>query len=82
MQTHLVQGGLRPPFLRLFCRPFGPWAVVAAGGLALAGGGDSRGQAPVPADDIEAAVQRVLSANASMFGTSAPAGKRGGGLSW
>jgi hypothetical protein len=36
----------------------------------------------VPADDIEAAVQRVLSANASMFGTSAPAGKRGGGLSW
>jgi hypothetical protein len=36
----------------------------------------------MPADDIEAAVQRVLSANASMFSTSAPAGKRGGGLSW
>jgi hypothetical protein len=37
----------------------------------------------MPADDIEAAVQRVLSANASMF-TAAPAGKRvaAGGLSW
>jgi hypothetical protein len=45
-------------------------------------GRSGRGQAPMPADDIEAAVQRVLSANASMFGTSAPAGKRGGGLSW
>jgi hypothetical protein len=38
----------------------------------------------MPADDIEAAVQRVLSANASMFTASAPAGKRAaaGGLSW
>jgi hypothetical protein len=46
-------------------------------------GRGGRGQAPMPADDIEAAVQRVLSANASMF-TAAPAGKRAaaGGLSW
>ena len=44
---------------------------------ASAGGGRARGQAPLPADDIEAAVQRVLQANASMF----PASKRQG-LGW
>ena len=72
MQTHLVQGGLRPRFLRLFCRPFGPWAVAAAGGLALAGSADSRGQPPVPVVVGRVATME-LAAGQAFVGTVIPA---------